>query len=149
MSPMSTAAMNAVVPQKAGVASGILSMSRMVGGTFGVAVLGAIFQSLARTRLDHLLAGVPLTHAQRDELVQNLGSGQVSHVTAHVRPDVAARISHAARETFVYGLSNSLQVSLGLALAGAVVALALVEGRGVRRRRVARERQATAKALGA
>ena len=41
MSPMSTAAMNAVDQTKAGVASGILSMSRMVGGTLGIAVLGA------------------------------------------------------------------------------------------------------------
>jgi EmrB/QacA subfamily drug resistance transporter len=41
MPPMSTAAMNAVDRTKAGVAGGILSMSRMVGGTLGVAVLGA------------------------------------------------------------------------------------------------------------
>jgi MFS family permease len=41
MAPMSTAAMNSVDQSKAGVASGILSMSRMVGGTLGVAVLGA------------------------------------------------------------------------------------------------------------
>ncbi len=40
MSPMSTAAMNAVEQSKAGVASGILSMSRMIGGTLGIAVLG-------------------------------------------------------------------------------------------------------------
>jgi EmrB/QacA subfamily drug resistance transporter len=41
MPPMSTAAMNAVDQSKAGVASGILSMNRMIGGTLGVAVLGA------------------------------------------------------------------------------------------------------------
>jgi len=42
MSPMSTAAMNAVDRTKAGVASGTVSMTRMVGGTFGVATLGAL-----------------------------------------------------------------------------------------------------------
>jgi EmrB/QacA subfamily drug resistance transporter len=47
MSPMSTAAMNAVAETKAGIASGILSMNRMIGGTLGVAVIGAVFQALA------------------------------------------------------------------------------------------------------
>jgi EmrB/QacA subfamily drug resistance transporter len=51
MSPMSTAAMNAVSTAKAGIASGILSMFRMVGGTFGVAAIGAIFQSEAGSAL--------------------------------------------------------------------------------------------------
>ena len=56
MSPMSTAAMNAVDVTKAGVASGILSMNRMVGGTFGVALLGTIFQSVSKSRLTENLA---------------------------------------------------------------------------------------------
>jgi EmrB/QacA subfamily drug resistance transporter len=47
MSPMSTAAMNAVDVAKAGVASGILSMNRMIGGSLGVAVIGAVFQAEA------------------------------------------------------------------------------------------------------
>jgi EmrB/QacA subfamily drug resistance transporter len=59
MSPMSTAAMNAVDRTKAGVAGGILSMSRMVGGTLGVAVLGA-------------LIGNP---RDRDAFVSSLGHG--------------------------------------------------------------------------
>ncbi len=45
MSPMSTAAMNAVDVDKAGVASGTLQMFRMMGGTIGVAATGAIFQA--------------------------------------------------------------------------------------------------------
>jgi EmrB/QacA subfamily drug resistance transporter len=47
MSPMSTAAMNAVEVSKAGIASGLLSMMRMVGGSFGVAATGALFQARA------------------------------------------------------------------------------------------------------
>jgi EmrB/QacA subfamily drug resistance transporter len=45
MSPMSTAAMNSVSVQKAGGASGVLQMSRMIGASVGVAATGAIFQS--------------------------------------------------------------------------------------------------------
>jgi MFS family permease len=59
MSPMSTAAMNAVDQTKAGVASGILSMSRMIGGTLGVAVLG--------TFISHT--------SSRAEFVDSLGNG--------------------------------------------------------------------------
>ncbi len=47
MSPMTSAAMNAVAVEKAGVASGVLSMFRMVGGSLGIAVTGAIFQGSA------------------------------------------------------------------------------------------------------
>ncbi len=55
MSPMTTAAMNAVDIRQAGGASGILSMNRMVGGTFGVALLGAVVTALGRNRLEDLL----------------------------------------------------------------------------------------------
>ena len=66
MSPMSTAAMNSVEHAKAGVASGILSMSRMVGGTFGVAVLGALVATLGRSKLDELLPAVPASTRAAD-----------------------------------------------------------------------------------
>jgi EmrB/QacA subfamily drug resistance transporter len=52
MSPMTSAAMNAVPVQKAGIASGVLSMFRMVGGSLGIAVTGAIFQSVSSARLE-------------------------------------------------------------------------------------------------
>jgi EmrB/QacA subfamily drug resistance transporter len=49
MSPMTSAAMNAVAVEKAGIASGVLSMFRMIGGSFGVAITGAIFQGTVGT----------------------------------------------------------------------------------------------------
>ncbi len=51
MSPMSTAAMNAVDRTKAGAASGVLSMSRMVGSTFGVAAMGALVAAIAGAKI--------------------------------------------------------------------------------------------------
>ena len=82
MSPMSTAAMNAVADAKAGIASGILSMNRMIGGTLGVAVIGAVFQGAARSKVDQLLAGSGLSGgaAQRHR-----------HGAGRWRPDRRAR----------------------------------------------------------
>jgi EmrB/QacA subfamily drug resistance transporter len=64
MSPMTSAAMNAVPVEKAGIASGVLSMFRMVGGSLGVAVTGAIFQGSV---------GASFTEASPQQFVDALG----------------------------------------------------------------------------
>jgi MFS family permease len=125
MSPMSTAAMNSVAPEKAGAASGILSMSRMVGGTFGVATIGALFQHLASSRLDESLAGLPVTAAQRDELVANLGSGSGGNLHG-LDPAVAGQVKVAANDAFIHALSSGMWLSAGVAATGAVLAFWLV-----------------------
>jgi EmrB/QacA subfamily drug resistance transporter len=95
MSPMSRAAMNAVSVNKAGVASGILSMNRMVGATFGVAALGALFQH-------ELGTAAQVGPATRDAFVHALSTGMwlsaglalAGAVAAHVLVERAPR--HAA-----------------------------------------------------
>jgi EmrB/QacA subfamily drug resistance transporter len=117
MSPMSTAAMNAVDKTKAGVASGILSMSRMVGGTFGVAVLGALVSTLGRSKIDQLLPGV--ASPARARLADSLGSGGVLH-------GVPVRIVDASQQAFVYALQYGLRLGAAVALLGAMLAWTLV-----------------------
>jgi len=121
MSPMSTAAMNSVAQTKAGVASGILSMSRMVGGTFGVAVLGAMVSTLGRSRIDQLLPAAP--SGERARLAGSLGSGGVLH-------GVSAQVVDASQRAFVYALQYGLRLGSAVALLGAVVAWTLVARRG-------------------
>jgi EmrB/QacA subfamily drug resistance transporter len=120
MSPMSTAAMNAVEPTKAGVASGILSMNRMVGGTFGVAVLGAMVATLGRSKIDQLLPSLPASGRAR--LADALGSGGVLH-------GAPVRVVHAGQQAFVYALQNGLRLGSAVALVGALAAWTLVAGR--------------------
>jgi EmrB/QacA subfamily drug resistance transporter len=120
MSPMSTAAMNAVDKAKAGVASGILSMSRMVGGTFGVAVLGALVSTLGRSKIDQLLPGIP--SAARERVADSLGSGGVLH-------GVPVRVVDASQQAFVYALQYGLRLGAAVALLGAVLAWTLVSRR--------------------
>ncbi len=123
MSPMSTAAMNAVVQTKAGVAGGILSMSRMVGGTFGVAALGALVSAVGRHDINGSLP--QLSGHARNALAENLGSVP----TTGMAPPVA----HAATEAFVHAIQVGMKVSGGVAFIGAVFAFALVSNREAHR----------------
>jgi EmrB/QacA subfamily drug resistance transporter len=52
--PMSSAAMAAMPPEKAGIAAGVLAMNRLLAGAIALAVTGAVFQAL---RADELAAG--------------------------------------------------------------------------------------------
>jgi EmrB/QacA subfamily drug resistance transporter len=111
MSPMSTAAMNAVDRTKAGVASGTLSMTRMVGGTFGVAALGALVAGVGRHDLAQSLPRVP--GATREKLVEALGSGAAT-------TGVPDAVRSASERAFVDALGA------GLTIAAIATALATV-----------------------
>ena len=117
MSPMSTAAMNSVEQTKAGVASGILSMNRMVGGTFGVAILGAMVATLGRSKIDQLLPNLPA--GARAQLAAGLGSGGVLH-------GVPEHIVLASQTAFVYALQYGLRLGAAVALFGAVLAWRMI-----------------------
>ena len=112
---MSTAAMNAVRAEKAGAASGILSMSRMVGGTFGVAALGALFQHLAAHRLERRARG----HRHQRRPARATWSRRpraAARRTAGGLP--AARRAEAAHDAFIHALSSGMWLSAGVAAAG-------------------------------
>jgi hypothetical protein len=129
MSPMSTAAMNAVRPEKAGAASGMLSMSRMLGGTFGVAAVGALFQHLSSDRLAAKLSGLHLTAAQKADIGAAMGTGGAKHVLSGLDPHTASQAGAAMRDGFVHGLSGALTLSSGVALVGVAIAFTLVESK--------------------
>jgi len=120
MSPMSTAAMNSVDRTKAGVASGTLSMSRMVGGTFGVAVLGALVAAVGRHDLTQSLPQLP--DATRERLVDGLGSGAGTQ-------GAPAQVVDAAHVAYVDALSTALTLSAGVAAVAAVLAWLLISSK--------------------
>jgi MFS family permease len=120
MSPMSTAAMNAVDRTKAGAASGVLSMSRMVGSTFGVAVMGALVTTIGRSKID---AGLPhLPAATRSALANSITSG--GSLNGHHQ---SLQIVSTVRGAFVSALSTGLTIGGVVTLAGALVAWILIE----------------------
>lgn len=123
MSPMSTAAMNAVAVTKAGVASGILSMTRMVGGTFGVAALGALISAVGREEITQALPRA--TGGELDRLSEGLGGG--ASAVGNADPAVVDTV----REAFVEALHGGMRVAAAVMLAGAVVAFLTISPRRV------------------
>ena len=123
--------MNAVDQTKAGVASGVLSMSRMVGGTFGVAAMGALIAGAGRAEARRAAARSCPPHA-RQTLADALGAGG-----ARVP---AAPVGDAVQEAFVYALDDGLRIAAAVALLGALLAWLLIAdaprgpGRGARGR---------------
>jgi hypothetical protein len=126
MSPMSTAAMNSVDRTKAGAASGTLSMSRMVGGTFGVAVMGALISTLGRSSINDHLPHLPA--ATRATLANSLGGGGVP--AGH---GVSTTVVNAVHEAFVSALGTGLEVCAAVTLCGALAAWLLIERIDVKR----------------
>ena len=118
MSPMTTAAMNAVDRTKAGVASGVLSMGRMVGSSLGVAIFGAVVASVGSSKLDQSLPSLPAE--ARDRLAESLGGGGVA--------GGPQRIVDATHDAFISAFGTGMKISGAVAIAGAFVALALISG---------------------
>jgi EmrB/QacA subfamily drug resistance transporter len=137
MSPMSTAAMNSVEPEKAGVGSGILSMSRMVGATFGVAAIGALFQHLARNELADKLAGTGVSAGEREQLVHSLGAGSQGE-------SLSPQVVTASHDAFIHAFANGMWLSAGVAALGAVFAFWLIQPKTAARHDPARRPDAAA-----
>jgi EmrB/QacA subfamily drug resistance transporter len=121
MSPMSTAAMNAVDRTKAGAASGVLSMSRMVGSTFGVATMGALVTTIGRSKLDSSLPQLP--SSVRGRIADGLTSGGVP-AGSH---SASASVVSAVHEAFVSALGTGLTVGAVAVLLGAGIAWILIQ----------------------
>jgi hypothetical protein len=93
----------------------------MVGGTFGVAAIGALFQHLARNDLQNELAGTGVSAAAREHIVENLGSGSIGGLT----PQAA----EAAHNAFIHALSTGMWLAAGVAAVGVLVALFTIDSK--------------------
>ena len=121
--PATESIMGAVSARQAGVGSAVNDSTRLLGGTLGVAVIGSVYASLYRTRLD---AGLPLglTSPLKQLAHQSIGaayavSGQLS---AHGLRNQAVAVHQVATGAFDHGLSVSCVVAGVVALGGALLA---------------------------
>jgi MFS family permease len=125
-----TGGMAAIPEAKAGAASGILSMIRLLGAVFGVAVAGALFKALENGRLAELLAaaGASLDASERAEIRRLLsGSAAAEAELARLAPSVAGQVDRVVREAFVYALDGAMLLCMFVSVAGVLAAFLVAE----------------------
>jgi MFS transporter, DHA2 family, multidrug resistance protein len=109
------AALGAVSDDKTGVASGVLQALRMVGGSLGAAILGALINATYRDQLGQAVSPA-LARPARESAVAGIDAANATD---------SAPLLDAVREAFVSGMNLTLWVSAALMIVGGLLALVL------------------------
>jgi EmrB/QacA subfamily drug resistance transporter len=125
--PATESIMGAVPRAKAGVGSAVNDATRILGGTLGVAVIGSIYASLYASGLANGL-GANLPGPAADAAENSVGGalGAADRLAAGGHGDLATTLHDAASAAFFNGFETACLVAAGVAIAGALVALALL-----------------------
>ena len=120
--PTSGIGVNAVPEDKAGEASGIINMSRYLGGAIGVAVLSIVYATVSLNQLNDKLSTerVPIdTEHTLDRLLS--GSSDAAEKTLATLPaSTKSDFVEATRQATVDAFNTSARVAAVMALIGAV-----------------------------
>jgi EmrB/QacA subfamily drug resistance transporter len=128
MAPATDSVMGSLPVAKASIGSAMNDTARLVGGAFGVAVLGTV---ISQVYADHMTAPTALVPAAaatpaRDSLQAAL------QVAAHLGDPASMPLVTAARTAFTDAVNAAAFVGTAVALAAAAVALALLPSRPTR-----------------
>jgi EmrB/QacA subfamily drug resistance transporter len=129
--PLSDTAVGLAPPEKSGAASGAFKMCSMVGGAFGVAVLGAVYRGLEMSQLRADAAAAHLT-AEQQTLVNDAfaSSEKAKEIYRTLDPEIQARVKDAVEAALSYGIGGSLKVA-ALFSAAALIAVLLLVPKGI------------------
>jgi EmrB/QacA subfamily drug resistance transporter len=115
--PTTAAAMATVPVDKAGVGAGVLNSFRQVGGSLGIALLGAVMASRSTS------------FASKAEATYHAKVQAVAAIGVHLPAPTAQQKQTIAQEAYVHGLHSALLVSAVIALGAVVVGAVLVRKR--------------------
>lgn len=121
--PVTTAVLNAVPPDRSGMAASAANTSREVGAVTGVAILGAlVFSQLNASLTTHLeQLGVPV--AYKSLILAFIETGQVgTNINYSSYGPIVQKVIGAAYSSFGDGLHAALYLSAGLVLVAGVLA---------------------------
>lgn len=132
LTPITSLAMSAVPPERAGMASGIMSAQRALGSTVGFAVLGSILAAWLGMTLEPHLAPLLTDEAETREVAASIiANANPRAYAAEIGPGRPIQhIDAGTREALVKAADHDFVEGIRLALASAIMFLALVLAAG-------------------
>lgn len=125
-----TAAMNEIPDSKAGVASGMIAVVRLMGMVFGVSITASLIKIFETNELSRLFnnLGASIDSADRSE-VQGLlsGSDSASQRLAKMSGASLDQVNAVARDAFTFALHRAMAVTIVVAVVAIIGALAYRE----------------------
>jgi EmrB/QacA subfamily drug resistance transporter len=126
--PTGTASVMGSLPREhTGIGSATNGAFLQIGGALGVAVIGSLLATRYQDHVTTALAPYHVPHAALDTILGSLGGALA--VAGHVGGFLGAALAHLARTAFISGMDLGLTVGAAVALAGCLLALALLPSR--------------------
>jgi EmrB/QacA subfamily drug resistance transporter len=129
VAPASNAIVGTLSPDKVGAGSGLRSMVQLLGGSFGVAIVGSLATTAYRSSIHAAFSG-PLRHipsAARAAIGDQIGDAVSTSST--LPPSLGRATREAANHAFVVGLHLAALVGVGVMLVSLLAAARYVPAR--------------------
>jgi EmrB/QacA subfamily drug resistance transporter len=129
LTPLNLAALNAMPVRNHGTVAAILAMLAGLGGTFGVALSGAVFEQFQTRDTVSAVAdrGLKITDAAARTLDGLMsGTPDATHALAHYPATQHAALQAGVHEGFVSAFGGAMELSFGLVIFGIVMTFLLI-----------------------
>lgn len=129
VAPLTTAVMSAVASSYAGVASGINNAVSRIAGLLAIALLGIVMVQVFSSNLEQRLDALDLTPQVRQELLDQRTSLAGIELPSGISAVEQTALEQVINAAFVGGFRLVMLIASGLALASALCAALMIEGR--------------------
>jgi EmrB/QacA subfamily drug resistance transporter len=130
IAPLTTTALNSVEGRHSGLASGVNNAVSRTAGLLSIAVFGIFVFAAFSSDLDRRMEPLDLTPQQQATLEAEKVDLAGAEVPEGVTGETAVEVEQAVDEAFVGAFRLTAYISAGLAVASALAAAVLIEGKG-------------------
>jgi hypothetical protein len=129
VAPLTTTVMSAVPESRAGAASGVNNAISRTAGLLGIAVLGIVMLHAYDRELDRHLAQLDIAPEARRVVDEQRVRMAGAELPSNIGDEARAALVRVINESFVFGFRLVMTSAVGLALASALSAFIMIEGK--------------------